>query len=93
MRKQSLLHTHAKSFSWAGFFLKKTIFQQCSMLYDFCRTVDDIVDDHSDLKIKKINFLHFKKQFLQKKYTSKIIKNIWYLLIKENISKKIIRFI
>ena len=90
MKKQSLLHIHAKSFSWAGFFLNKTTFQQCSILYDFCRTVDDIADSHLNLKIKKHNFLKFKNQFLQKRYATSIIKNIWQLLNKENISKKII---
>ena len=30
-------------------------------LYNFCRTLDDIVDDASDLKIKKENFSFLRK--------------------------------
>ena len=41
----SLLEKHAKSFYWASFFLSKEIFYKCSSLYNFCRTLDDIVDD------------------------------------------------
>ncbi|MEY2962647.1 MAG: hypothetical protein RL496_510, partial [Pseudomonadota bacterium] len=37
-KNESLISKHAKSFSWAGFFLPKKIFIKCSHLYDFCRT-------------------------------------------------------
>ena len=37
----NLISTHAKSFSWAGFFLAKQTFENGSSLYDFCRTLDD----------------------------------------------------
>lgn len=40
----NLISTHAKSFSWAGFFLAKQTFENGSSLYDFCRTLDDIAD-------------------------------------------------
>ena len=51
---KSLLSTHAKSFSWAGFFLPKNKYKDSSDLYDFCRTLDDIVDQDLllDEKIK-----------------------------------------
>ena len=55
-KNQSLIVQHAKSFSWAGFFLSKETFKKCSVLYDFCRTVDDIADENNDLDIKKKNF-------------------------------------
>ena len=45
----SLIAKHAKSFSWAGFFLSKETFRKCSVLYDFCRTIDDIADQDSQL--------------------------------------------
>ena len=51
--KQSLLSTHAKSFNWAGFFLSEKIYKKCSVLYDFCRTIDDIADENNKLEIKK----------------------------------------
>ena len=59
----NLLKKHAKSFYWASFFLSKEIFNKCSSLYNFCRTLDDIVDDHDKLVIKKDNFFKFKSKF------------------------------
>ena len=53
----NLISTHAKSFSWAGFFLAKQTFKNGSSLYDFCRTLDDIADDTDQLEIKRDNFL------------------------------------
>ena len=52
-KNQSLILKHAKSFSWAGFFLSKKTFRKCSILYDFCRTVDDIADEDDQLSAKK----------------------------------------
>ena len=66
-KNQSLISKHAKSFSWAGFFLSKETFKKCSVLYDFCRTVDDIVDEDEDLDVKKKKFLEFKSDFKKKK--------------------------
>ena len=55
-KNQSLISKHAKSFSWAGFFLSKETFRKCSILYDFCRTVDDIADEDGELNAKKKSF-------------------------------------
>ena len=54
--KKNLLSIYAKSFNWAGFFLPKKIYQKCSSLYDFCRTIDDIADQELRLEIKKQKF-------------------------------------
>ena len=89
-KNQSLISKHAKSFSWAGFFLSKETFKKCSVLYDFCRTGDDIVDEDEDLNEKKKKFLEFKSDFKKKKVTSNIVENIHKLLKEENISYKII---
>ena len=59
----NLIKKHAKSFYWASFFLSKPVFDKCSSLYNFCRTLDDIVDDNIKLEDKKENFLRFKKLF------------------------------
>jgi len=88
--KQSLLSAHAKSFNWAGFFLSEKIYKKCSVLYDFCRTIDDIADENNKLEIKKKKFEEFKLSFKNKDYTNTIIKNIWELLEHENISEKIL---
>ena len=63
----NLLKKHAKSFYWASFFLSRKVSNKCSSLYDFCRTLDDIVDDNSSLETKKENFSKFKKDFINKK--------------------------
>ena len=89
-KNKSLILKHAKSFSWAGFFLSKETFRKCSVLYDFCRTVDDIADGDDLLDSKKKKFSEFKSEFKNKKFSNNIIKNIHNLLEKENISHKII---
>jgi len=85
-----LLSKHARSFYWAGFFLSKKTYNKCSILYDFCRTLDDIADNEIDLEIKKKIFSDFKSSFLKKKYNNPIIKKIWNLLEQENISPKVV---
>ena len=87
--KNNLLSKHAKSFNWAGFFLSKETYKKCSFLYDFCRTLDDIADEETNLEAKRKKFLDFKSNFQNKNYSDYIIKNIWELLEKENISSKI----
>jgi phytoene synthase len=89
-KNQSLISKHAKSFSYAGFFLSKETFKKCSILYDFCRTVDDIADEDGQLDTKKKKFLKFKSEFKNNKYSNDIIKNIHKLLEKEGISHKIV---
>ena len=60
--KSNLLKKHAKSFYWASFFfLSRNTLDKCSSLYNFCRTLDDIVDDDNNLSVKKVIFSKFKK--------------------------------
>jgi phytoene synthase len=89
-KNQSLISKHAKSFSYAGFFLSKETFKKCSILYDFCRTVDDIADEDGQLDAKKKKFSEFKSEFKNKNFSNYIIKNIHNLLEEEDISHKII---
>ena len=89
-KNKSLISKHAKSFSWAGFFLPKETFRKCSVLYDFCRTVDNIADGDGLLDFKKKKFSEFKSEFKNKKISNNIIKNIHDLLKEEDISHKII---
>ena len=86
----NLLEKHAKSFYWASFFLSKETFKKCSSLYNFCRTLDDIVDDNKELEAKRENFLKFKKVFINKDFKSLIIKEMWATISTENISTKIV---
>ena len=60
MIKKNYLATFAKSFNWAGFFLPKNTYEECSKLYAFCRILDDVVDSGQDLKIKKERFNEIK---------------------------------
>ena len=60
VNNQSLISKHAKSFSWAGFFLSKETFSKCSILYDFCRSIDDIVDGDEILSVRQKKFIEFK---------------------------------
>jgi len=57
--KSNLLKKHAKSFYWASFFLSSNTLDKCSSLYNFCRTLDDIVDDNNNLGIKREIFSKF----------------------------------
>ena len=57
MINKNYLAIFAKSFNWAGFFLPKKIYEDCAKLYAFCRVLDDIADEESnlDLKIERFN--------------------------------------
>ena len=86
----NLIKKHAKSFYWASIFLPKQVFKKCSSLYNFCRTLDDIVDDKNDIETRKINFLNFKKKFENKNFKDPIIKEMWSIIYSEKISTKIV---
>ena len=100
MNKKNYLAIFAKSFNWAGFFLPKKIYQNSAKLYAFCRVLDDMADEKTDLdsKIKRFDEM---KNFLKKSYNSdnketyssdeneKIIHDV-ITLIKTNNIKKII---
>ena len=88
--KSNLLKKHAKSFYWASFFLSGNTLDKCSSLYNFCRTLDDIVDDDNNLETKKEIFSKFKRDFENKNLDNQIIKDIWSVIDNENISKQII---
>ncbi len=88
--KSNLLKKHAKSFYWASFFLSRNTLNKCSSLYNFCRTLDDIVDVDDNLGVKKEIFSKFKKDFVNKNLDNQIIKDMWLVIDSENISKRII---
>ena len=90
MSKNNYLSIYAKSFNWAGFFLPKNIYEKCSSLYDFCRTIDNIADDKNELNIKKKNLLIFKNDFINKNFDNLIIKKMWILMDENKISIKIV---
>ena len=86
----NLISTHAKSFSWAGFFLAKQTFENGSNLYDFCRTLDDIADENTSLDSKKQKFNKMKKEIIERNLGNILVKNIDNRIKKFNISEKIV---
>ena len=88
---KDLLSIHAKSFRWAGFFLPKSKYKASSDLYDFCRTLDDIVDEDFVLNEKLKKFKDFKKDFENKNFENEIIKKIHLLIQKFNIDQNIVK--
>ncbi len=86
----NLIKKHAKSFYWASFFLSKEVYKKCSFLYNFCRTLDDIVDDDNIIETKQEKFSNFKKNFIDKNLNNPIIKGMWSIIDSENISKKVV---
>ena len=90
MTTKDYLSIYAKSFNWSGFFLPKKIYNKCSVLYDFCRTIDNIADQNVELEIRKKELEEFKKKFEQRYKNDSIIKNMWNLMDEKNISKRIV---
>ena len=90
MSSKNYLSIYAKSFNWAGFFLPKKTYKNCSYLYDFCRVVDDIADDEDEIEIKKMKFQKFVSDFKQKNFENPVIQNMWNIVNEFNISLEII---
>ena len=90
METQNYLSVYAKSFNWAGFFLPKNILIKCSVLYDFCRTLDNIADQNNSLEKKKEEFIKFKEEFSSKSKNNIIISNMVDLIRSENINSSIV---
>ena len=90
MSSKNYLSIYAKSFNWSGFFLPKNIYNKCSKLYDFCRTVDNIADQESSLEYKKKELKKFRANFENKDFKNEVIKNMWELIDEFNISKKVV---
>ena len=90
MSSKNYLSIYAKSFNWAGFFLPKKTYKNCSYLYDFCRVVDNIADDEDEIEIKKMKFQKFVSDFRQKNFENPVIKNMWNIVNEFNISLEII---
>ena len=63
MTNKNYLAIFAKSFNWAGFFLPKKIYEDCAKLYAFCRVLDDIADEESNLESKIERFDKIKNYF------------------------------
>ena len=101
MTKKNYLALFAKSFNWAGFFLPKNIYRDCSKLYAFCRVLDDLVDEKIKLELRIERFNEIKSIF-NKSYEvgnnrkvldqneHEIIVNNMFVLAEDNNIKRII---
>ena len=92
-----LLAIHAKSFHWASFFLSKETYNKCSSLYNFCRTLDDIADDNSDLEIKKKiiikNYFKDHRVFMTSVIASLSFGGEWHIYDKDSIKTSFPNFL
>jgi phytoene synthase len=90
MSKKSYLSIYAKSFNWAGFFLPKHTYQNCSKLYSFCRVLDNIADDQDTIASKEQKFKDFKQLYLKNNSNNSIIEDMKELEKNYDISKNVI---
>ena len=73
--KTDLLKRHAKSFYWASYFLETKIYTKCCILYNFCRSLDDIADKKSNPEIdSKIEIIKNINRYEKIKTTTEFIK-------------------
>jgi phytoene synthase len=90
MSKKSYLSIYAKSFNWAGFFLPKHTYQNCSKLYSFCRVLDNIADDQDTIASKEQKFKDFKQLYLKNNSNNSIVEDMKELEKNYDISKNVI---
>ena len=92
--KKNLLKKKSKSFYFAGIFLSGNCFKNISLLYNFCRKIDDIADN--DFKDKKkllkniLKSISHSKSF-KSKYISEIKPLIKMGIINEECLKELVR--
>jgi len=65
MTNKNYLAHFAKSFNWAGFFLPKNVYYECSKLYAFCRVLDDLVDEKTNLELRIERFNEIKNIYIK----------------------------
>jgi phytoene synthase len=88
MKTEFYIKHHGKSFYWAGKFLKKEIFYDCSILYAFCRVVDNLVDEKSN---SKNNIKNFIKDYQSKNSKNLVINKFKKIEAKYKIPKKYVQ--
>ncbi len=78
MTEKNYLAYFAKSFNWAGFFLPKNIYNDCSKLYAFCRVLDDVVDEKISLELRTERFNKIRHVFEKAYKKANTDKNLIY---------------
>ena len=85
MKIENYIKFHGKSFYWAGRFLEKEVFDDCSILYSFCRVVDNLVDTKSS---SKNNIQKFIKDYKRKNSKNLVTKKFKIIEAKYKIPKR-----
>jgi 15-cis-phytoene synthase len=88
MQTEFYIKQFGKSFYWAGKFLPKDIFKDCSTLYAICRLIDNLVDENQSRVKKDIQI--FFRDYLKKKSYHPVIREFKKLQIKHSIHNKLI---
>jgi phytoene synthase len=87
MKIENYIRFYGKSFYWAGKFLEKEVFEDCSTLYAFCRVIDNLVDKKSN---SKINVRKFIKDYQSQNSKIQVNKEFKKIETKYQIPKKYI---
>jgi phytoene synthase len=87
MKIKNYIRFYGKSFYWAGKFLEKEIFKDCSTLYAFCRVIDNLVDRKSN---SKANVRKFIKDYQSENSKIQVNKKFKKIEAKYQIPKKYI---
>ena len=85
--KKYLLRKNSKSFYFASVFLSKKTFDNCAILYSFCRQIDDIADKKNGDKKKQLKYI-LKSLMDIDNPNNKLDKNIKLLINSKIIEKK-----
>ena len=99
--KNNLLKKYAKSFYWAGFFLTSEIYDKSLIIYNYCRTLDDIADSNPEFidEIENHKYTNKKSKELLQTYKTywrnksdfdSVTKDMYELFEREKISRIII---
>ncbi len=87
MKIENYIRFYGKSFYWAGKFLEKEVFEDCSTLYAFCRVIDNLVDKKSN---SKTNVRKFIKDYQSQNSKIQVNKEFKKIETKYQIPKKYI---
>ncbi len=87
MKIENYIRFYGKSFYWAGKFLEKEVFEDCSTLYAFCRVIDNLVDKKSN---SKTNVKKFIKDYQSQNSKIQVNKEFKKIETKHQIPKKYI---
>ena len=87
MKIENYIRFYGKSFYWAGKFLEKEVFEDCSTLYAFCRVIDNLVDKKSN---SKTNVKKFIKDYQSQNSKIQVNKEFKKIETKYQIPKKYI---